>query len=58
MKGMEWEPPNVLQLTENRIEFKSMFGYANDFLSKVDLFDDKLKDAEKFGGRHNRAPDE
>ena len=33
LKGISWEPPTEIQLAENRLEFRNVYGYANDFLA-------------------------
>ena len=49
LKNIGWEPPTDLQLAENRVEFRNVYGYANDFLALHDLLDDKKNGAQRGG---------
>ena len=31
LKSIQWEPPTEIQMAENRLEFRNVYGYGNDF---------------------------
>ena len=45
LKSIQWELPTDIQLAEDRIQFRNLYGYASDFLNTVDLFGERKSGA-------------